>query len=1028
MSDFNSQNNGANPILNDEGTQTKTSVTYDYNTGELICAISGKKIEARHLKHLLDEGFKLEWNKKLLENNTIFSVDETESIKFGFGCKDKSGAWHDAGAGLVFRFADGFYQIRADKPPQNKSGKPAKYLTPTGAKAQRYDAGDAEWVTEGMKDALMAQLAGGVPMDAVAGVSHIKKVFEQGCRKNVLFDSDGIDNPQVMQALVRAGVYLSGKIALLPKLKGFDKVGVCEYMKALAQDSSTVPLKQYLDGSAADPEDFLYHALISGHSELRSGDMTTMLLKLVGEVFDETKWHGIAGEFKSVSGLPLNTIKKIMGQGAKEANRDKKPPADVMAAEIAEEVSDEVVFDNDKHRWCRYGASKEGVWEPETDAAMQCMVAEKVRDKGWSGYNTNAYIENVVLGLRQLKFTRVWAEKASNEYLPFKNGVLRLSDKKLLPHFPRHYFTWQLEHQYDPEAEDWSETKAFLYWLASEDQSKFNVLMAFCNAVITGRADLQLFLHLIGLPGTGKSTFVRLLNLLVGASNVHATRMQLWCDDKFEQAQAENKRLLTFSDEQGMPKDLGNFLNVTGQDALRAEEKHKRSYKFTYGGMVVVVSNDPIHWGGNKDAIARRQVSIRLSKSVPAALKKDFDPIFKREITAFSNAVLELEPEWVTKVLTGAVIAKNNRLEALEQRLETDPIAAWLNDWVVYDASAKWRVSSPAGKSTRQSGVENWKAFDSYLAYCDESKNKMPVSLKKFAGKVVSTCETVYRLTGVENRRMTSGMVLTCLRARTEDDKNIPTFEMQLQREVLNETLGVDVDNQGNSSHLHASYMQSYIAENQEEQGLQTMNVDNVDNLEKLAQKNSLLSDKDSGARDSNVKIPETFQKLSTCYTKSPKPSPSNNSSYVDNDVDIYIETYMPEKVLCIAPELITANRAGTVIQRTESGVYVDFGWVGKHNLDHGQFRWLFKPGDEVVSFLHGADEPRACTVLKVLGSSYYLGWAEGEFSAPFSYVLPIGAEIKPLPPVVDEEDDWGAPTQSSILVPVLINGAEQGV
>ncbi len=377
-----SLNNGQNQALNSHSTVISSDITTILATEKQVV-----KLHSKHYQHLLDEGWEPDWIQDQADKGRIFSVDAEESKQLRFGCKNKEGEWQDAGAGMVFAFTDTFMQIRADNPPENKSGKPAKYLTTCGQEAACYNAG-GDWVTEGYKDALIAYYKGGVAVDALAGVSHYKKVYEQGCKKNFIFDSDGRKNHHVIQALVCAGFWTDGKILLLPSSPNFEKVGITEYLK----EHTAEEFQQLLLG-ARSPKDFLFW-LANICNDYTPSDVVEEVLRLAGQFLNEIDQARLVAvvveNVEEINKRMCNSLLKA-GKERREGKNGKRPPADLLAAELVEELGDSVMFDDTKHRWNSYGRSREGVWEPETVDAMQSVITKMIIDRNYAGYNTNSY-------------------------------------------------------------------------------------------------------------------------------------------------------------------------------------------------------------------------------------------------------------------------------------------------------------------------------------------------------------------------------------------------------------------------------------------------------------------------------------------------------------------------------------------------------------------------------------------------------------------------------------------------------------
>ncbi len=182
-----------------------------------------------HIEHLLAEGFKpkhiLEWYQAGLR-----SLTEEKATALGFKVW-VSGEWR-SGSGIYFPFTPTFGQVRLDSPLVREKGKPAKYLTPHKKRSQAYIPERCGVVTEGIKDAFAGTIIGEIPTGAIAGVSHYRKTLPQGAGYTTIFDSDGWYNPQVFRNLINMGIWLIGKVQLLPEIPGQPKGGLCEYFKA----------------------------------------------------------------------------------------------------------------------------------------------------------------------------------------------------------------------------------------------------------------------------------------------------------------------------------------------------------------------------------------------------------------------------------------------------------------------------------------------------------------------------------------------------------------------------------------------------------------------------------------------------------------------------------------------------------------------------------------------------------------------------------------------------------------------------
>lgn len=457
----------------------------------------------------------------------------------------------------------------------------------------------------------------------------------------------------------------------------------------------------------------------------------------------------------------------------------KVPPADLVAHEIAFSYHNQLAFNNETGRWMRYGADSPGVWSLETEEYIEAIVGGILDGKNITGYGSYSYLTNVVKTLRRLLIVRQWSERSPKELLPFINGVLEVSTGRLLPHSPGYRLTWQLPRNHDPNANDWSTIDAYLDHLSGGKAAIKEILLCFCNAVLTGRCDLQKFLHLIGLAGSGKGTFARLLTDLIGSENIYSGTLEDWCGNRFESANAYKKRLVVFWDEDKQTGKLGKFLSLTGGDWIRAEEKGKKAFQYRYDGMVVVLSNLPIFTGDAASRIARRVIPVPCNSVVSVGQRRDLNTEFTAELDAFTNHVLSIQPDRVTRVLTGLVDIPECTLEFWENRIRTDSIAAWLNDLVIYDVLAE----TPIG-SDKQEGLSGnpRTLYGSYCLHCQQSGTS-PKANKNFSPDLLELCRSVLGWE-VERKVTKTGKFIRGLRLRTDTDSEIPTHDYLLMLHV----------------------------------------------------------------------------------------------------------------------------------------------------------------------------------------------------------------------------------------------------
>ncbi len=110
----------------------------------------------------------------------------------------------------------------------------------------------------------------------------------------------------------------------------------------------------------------------------------------------------------------------------------------------------------------------------------------------------------------------------------------------------------------------------FLAWLKTSVDGvteTIQLLRAWINAVLIGRSNLQVFLHLVGPAGTGKSTFGRLIFKIVGKENATTTTLRQLETNRFMGTRMLRDQLNRADSEVGR-KRIGTLMKRMGIEAL----------------------------------------------------------------------------------------------------------------------------------------------------------------------------------------------------------------------------------------------------------------------------------------------------------------------------------------------------------------------------------------------------------------------------------------------------------------------------
>jgi putative DNA primase/helicase len=413
-----------------------------------------------------------------------------------------------------------------------------------------------------------------------------------------------------------------------------------------------------------------------------------------------------------------NLTPKIQAEGEQ---KESIPSALEMSKKVFKDLFEDVIrFDASIKQYWRYDGK--GMWVICSDEYIFGTVQEYL-EEAVSTFSPS-YVKNVIEFAKKDFLHEGWTEASSLLYIPFTNGVLEVKSRQLLPHAPDYGFTWQLPRLYSEIEINWSNIDKFLETLCGKNLQLKDIAIAFCNAVLTGRSDLQKFLYLFGSGANGKGAFMSLLSMLVGKENTHSTTISDLNENRFEAANLKDKRLVLMTDEDKRVGGLSVFKSATGQDPIRYERKGKDANNFIFKGMFVIAANSPTFVGDSNYAIKRRKLDFPCLARIPESDRRDLTPEFETDLTAFTTYLLSLPDEWVTATIRGASsVAAVKRLN-WEMTVREDSIAAFYDDRLIVDPNG----SVPCGK-----------LYKEYQSYCEDSGLR-PKSINNFTPSLLELC------------------------------------------------------------------------------------------------------------------------------------------------------------------------------------------------------------------------------------------------------------------------------------------------
>lgn len=438
------------------------------------------------------------------------------------------------------------------------------------------------------------------------------------------------------------------------------------------------------------------------------------------------------------------------------------------AAKLATRLKGHFAYAGDVQTWYCFAGT---YWQ----ALSPHVINELVTAMLYAGAPSGFKARHVTAMTSLLAHGQLSLPLAPDRYLlPFENGLFDVATRTLTPATPETALTWCLPYAYDPAA-DCPTIKAWLRQTVGNDQKLAEFLRAWLAALLTGRADLQKFLHLLGFPGTGKGAFIRLATALVGSHNAATTDLRSLETNRFETAVLYGKRLAVISDSSKYGGTVDVLKAATGQDWLRLERKYQQQgATFMFGGLVLIASNEPLITADYTSALERRRLTLRFDR-IPTDDERQFwdeqggeTAVLHREIPGLVNWCLALTRDDVTRAILNppASLLENNQ-EALRYG---NAVAGWLMDNVIPQSDAKTKVGDKqvvviAGR-THFENADRW-LYPNFLDWCQRA-NLHPLSHVRFSAMVVDLAQSLK--VPVRKIREGTGIKIIGLRLRNPEE------------------------------------------------------------------------------------------------------------------------------------------------------------------------------------------------------------------------------------------------------------------
>lgn len=233
-----------------------------------------------------------------------------------------------------------------------------------------------------------------------------------------------------------------------------------------------------------------------------------------------------------------------------------------------------------------------------------------------------------------------YEEFNKGEILNLENGLLDIRSGEFREHSPDVYSTIRIPYKYDQGAKcpGWM---GFLNSSLEGDKVRIKVLQEFMGYCLGRDNQLQKALFLLGEPGSGKGTIIRVIEQMVGQENCSALPLGNMGDET-SVANLVNKLVNFDGDVSITAKDFeADFRRITGGDKLTAKTLYKDKFSFRPFCKLILAANELPHISDRTRAFFRRMLVVPFRVSFIGREDRELEGKLSGEISGILNWALE---------------------------------------------------------------------------------------------------------------------------------------------------------------------------------------------------------------------------------------------------------------------------------------------------------------------------------------------------------------------------------------------------
>lgn len=306
---------------------------------------------------------------------------------------------------------------------------------------------------------------------------------------------------------------------------------------------------------------------------------------------------------------------------------------------------------------------------------------------------------------------RVIPDHASDPILNVPNGLLDLLEAELHPHSPEFMSAKQIVTEWHLDAE----CPTYEKWANEVIGDQLLDLEEAASLMLDPSRTPTKALFMFGPSRSGKSTFIRLLEQIVGPRHRSAVTLHQLGKDGFAAANIFGSILNSAADlSAAHVEDLSTFKMLTGEDTIQANRKFGSQFTFQNTALFAFSANEVPSVGESSNAYLERVKPFRFDQSFAGAEDRTIERAMYAELPGILRRLVEGYGRWTGRGGYGptnpSVLAdfstKSDRVrmfvvEELEELPADTPVAQWTSGPSLLAMFTTWAEANHVGKLGR---------------------------------------------------------------------------------------------------------------------------------------------------------------------------------------------------------------------------------------------------------------------------------------------------------------------------------------